>query len=121
VITDDNSNFRRALADVLEASSRFNVVGETGTGEEAVELVGRLRPGVVVMDLNMPGGIDGIEATRQIRHNWPGAMVVLVSTLLPSDVPSDVGTCGAVGYFPKDKLTPGALFSLWARSQELGG
>ena len=115
-ITDDNSNFRRALADVLEASSLFNIVGESASGEEAVEIVGRLRPEVVVMDLNMPGGMDGIEATRQVRELWPDATVVLVSTLRSNELPTAVGTCGAIGYVPKDKLTPDALFSLWAQS-----
>jgi len=118
LITDDNLKFRRALADVLGASSHFTIVGETASGEEAIEMVGRLRPALVVMDLNMPEGMDGIEATRKVHDRWPAAAVVIVSTARPGEVPPEVGTCGALGYLPKDELTPEALFNLWALHQQ---
>jgi two-component system, NarL family, invasion response regulator UvrY len=121
LIADDNPTFRRALTAVLETSERFRVVGKTSSGEEALQMVGRWRPGLVVMDIDMPSGIDGIEATKQLRDRWPTVRVVLISTVRREELPSDAGTCGAVGYLAKDELTPDALFNLWERSQELHG
>jgi two-component system, NarL family, invasion response regulator UvrY len=118
LITDDNPIFRQALADVLAASDRFRVIAETSSGEEAIELVGRLRPSLVVMDINLPSGIDGIDAAEQLRHLWPGVAVVLISTVRPDELPVNARACGAVGYLAKDELTPEALFNIWERSQE---
>jgi DNA-binding NarL/FixJ family response regulator len=49
-------------------------------------------------------GIDGIEATRQIVHRWPAALVVLVTSEDPLDVPASAGCCGAVGVMQKESL-----------------
>src|SRR5207342_2788677 len=65
LIVDDQAPFRRAARMVVTATPGFDVVGEAESGEEAVELYEALSPGLVLMDINMPG-INGIEATRQI-------------------------------------------------------
>ena len=65
VLADDHALFRAGLAALLESESRFDVVGEASTGEEAVDLARSLKPDIVVMDLSMPG-TNGLEATRRI-------------------------------------------------------
>lgn len=65
LLADDHAMLRAGLRALLDAEEGLEVVGEAGTGEEAVELAATLRPDVIVMDLSMPG-IGGLEATRQI-------------------------------------------------------
>jgi DNA-binding NarL/FixJ family response regulator len=73
LLADDHAMLRSGLRALLEAEEDLEVVGEAGTGEEAVEMAERLHPGVVVMDLSMPG-IGGLEATRRIASpSSPGS------------------------------------------------
>lgn len=72
LLADDHAMLRAGLRALLEAERDLEVVGEAGTGEEAVEMAERLHPDVVVMDLSMPG-IGGLEATRRIAGAAGGA------------------------------------------------
>src|SRR5205085_5416918 len=94
LIVDDQVPFRRAAASVVRVTGGFEVVGEAGSGEEAVELAGSLTPGLILMDINM-GGISGIEATRRITTASPEVMVILLSTYQADDLPADAATSGA--------------------------
>ncbi|MBO0714606.1 MAG: response regulator transcription factor [Acidimicrobiales bacterium] len=111
LVIDDQLPFRRAAAEMLAHLSGFQLVGEAATGEEGVELAGRLEPQMVLMDVRLPG-IDGTEATRQILAARPDTIVVLVSTHPPTTLPSDMATCGAVGFLPKEQLGPDSLAAL---------
>jgi DNA-binding NarL/FixJ family response regulator len=113
LIVDDQAPFRGAARAVVGATKEFSVIGEAESGEEAVELVDQLHPDLVLMDINM-GGIDGIEATRQICAANPSTMVVLVSTYAASDLAADARTCGAVAYVHKEELAPKVLRELWS-------
>lgn len=79
LIVDNEPVFREAARMVVEMVDGFEVAGEAESGDEAIELVERLRPDLVLMDVKMPG-IDGIEATRQIRQLDDPPLVLVMST-----------------------------------------
>jgi DNA-binding NarL/FixJ family response regulator len=100
LIVDDHDLFRTGLRNLLEEEGVV-IVGEAGTGAEAVRIVRELAPDVVVMDLNMPG-MGGVEATRHITEAAPLTRVVMLTI---SDEDSDVMDAilaGACGYLLKD-------------------
>ena len=111
LVVDDQAPFRSVARSLVELVKGWQVVGEASSGEEAVALAAAIRPGVVLMDINLPG-ITGIEATRRILAADPDAAVVLVSTYAADDLPDDARSCGAVGYVRKDDLTPRLLRSM---------
>jgi DNA-binding NarL/FixJ family response regulator len=113
LIVDDQAPFRGAARAVVGATKEFSVIGEAESGEQAVELVDELAPDLVLMDINM-GGIDGIEATRQITAAHPETMVVLVSTYAVADLAQDARSCGAAAYVHKEELAPRVLRELWS-------
>ncbi len=120
LIVDDQEPFRSAARAVLSVTRGFEVVGEAGTGEDAVDLATALRPDLVLMDINMPGA-GGIEATRRITAEHPGTVVVLVSTYAADDIPGDVEGCGAAAYVNKEDLAPAVLRNLWAAHGQATG
>ena len=79
VVVDDEPLFRELLCSTLSAKSDLEVVGVAGDGESAVLLVRREKPDVVIMDIEMPGKIDGIEAALQIKKERPQTGVVILS------------------------------------------
>jgi DNA-binding NarL/FixJ family response regulator len=103
IIVDDQAPFRRAAKAVLAATPGFSVVGEAGSGEEALELVETLGPGIVLMDINMPG-IGGIEATRAIVSDpdLAGTRVVALTTYELDEYVFAALRAGASGYLTKD-------------------
>jgi two-component system invasion response regulator UvrY len=114
LIVDDQAPFRRAARAVVGATPGFEVVDEAESGEEAIELVERLAPGLVLMDINMPG-ISGIDATRRITGEHPEIAVMLLSTYEADDLPADARECGAVAYVNKEEFGPAVVEDAWAR------
>jgi DNA-binding NarL/FixJ family response regulator len=99
LVADDHSLFRDGLVSLLEAAN-LDVVGQVGDGEAAIEAALRLRPDVVLMDLNMPG-IGGLEALRRLRAEWPTVQVVMLTV---SEEQADLVAAvqsGARGYLLK--------------------
>ncbi|MEU4421705.1 response regulator transcription factor [Actinoplanes sp. NPDC024001] len=112
VLADDQSLIRAGIAALLSGDDApglppITVVGEASDGASAVALVRRLRPAVVLMDIRMPG-IDGIEATRQIRAGVPGVAVLMLTTFDTDDEVLGALRAGADGYLLKD-TAPGPL------------
>ena len=111
LIVDDQAPFRRAARAVVTVTSGF--VAEAESGEEAVELASQLVPGLVLMDINLPG-INGIEATRQIKAAHPDTVVMLLSTYQAADLPADATDCGAARYVNKEEFGPQVILETWA-------
>jgi PAS domain S-box-containing protein len=101
VLADDHAMVRQGLRSILEAYQDVSVVGEAADGEEAVELTRLLLPDVVVMDVNM-GKMDGIEATRRIKAQWPSVLIVGLSFSNPGQVEPLLLQAGASCYVSKD-------------------
>lgn len=78
IIVDDQPSALKGLKALLGFYAAFLVVGEAVNGAEAVQLVTELQPDVVVMDLQMPV-LDGIEATRLIKQQWPAIKVIVLT------------------------------------------
>ena len=78
ILADDHTLFREGLRRLLENEKDIDCVAVANDGDEAVRMVERFRPDVVLMDVSMPG-VDGIEATRQIRDICPDTAVLVVS------------------------------------------
>ena len=113
LIVDDQAPFRRAARAVVTATPGFEVVGEAESGEEAVDLAAALHPGLVLMDINLPG-INGIEATRRITAAEPTTVVMLLSTYEADDLPFDRDGSGASAYVHKEHFGPDVIRDLWA-------
>jgi len=116
LIVDDQPPFRLAASAVVEATAGFRVLAMAGSGEEAVHLARRLRPDLVLMDLQLPG-IDGWEATRLLTSLPSPPRVVVLSGGDVTDVPEQVLASGALGYVPKASFDPQGLSRAWAAAQ----
>lgn len=100
-IVDDDAWAVRGIAAALEEASGFDVVAEEYSGSNAVKAVIACRPDVVLMDLNMPGETNGIEATAQIRQLCPTARVIVLTTLSPGPGLARALEAGAIGVVTK--------------------
>ncbi|MFT4232694.1 MAG: response regulator transcription factor [Leucobacter sp.] len=100
-IVDDDALMRAGLCTILSSASDIEVVGEVGDGAEAPELVQRLRPDVVVMDVRMPR-VDGIEATRMLREATPETRVLVLTTFRLDEHVFAAIEAGASGFLLKD-------------------
>jgi DNA-binding NarL/FixJ family response regulator len=100
LLVDDHKLLRQGLRRAVEDAG-FEVVGEAGDGEEAVRLAVQLRPELVLMDLTMPV-LDGIEATRRLRHSVPESRVVILTMHGDEETVDRALRAGAVAYLLKD-------------------
>ncbi|MFF0633431.1 response regulator [Nocardia sp. NPDC004151] len=111
VLCDDHAVVRAGLRALLGSAPDIEVVGEAGSGPEAVALAERLHPDVVLMDLQLGGDMDGIEATRRITTTVRPAPYILVLTTFDTD--ADITraiAAGATGYLLKAER-PEELFA----------
>jgi two-component system, NarL family, invasion response regulator UvrY len=112
LIVDDQAPFRTVARTVVGLAPGFSVVAEAETGEQALDRVDEFQPGLILMDINLPG-ISGIEATRRITAADPSATVILLSTYTQDDLPADARTCGAAAYVHKEDMSPALLRRVW--------
>lgn len=101
LLADDHAIVREGLRRVLSQQEDLVVVGEAATGEEAVDLVARRRPDVVLMDCRMPG-LGGIAAAGSITRDHPGVRVLMFTAHADQDLLWEALDSGAEGYLLKD-------------------
>ncbi|MEV4760065.1 response regulator transcription factor [Micromonospora sp. NPDC049559] len=101
LLADDQPLVRSGLRVLIDDTADLRVVGEAGTGAEAVRLVRELHPDVVVMDIRMPG-MDGIQATRAITEGPGSSRVLVLTTFDEDDHVHGALRAGASGFVVKD-------------------
>jgi DNA-binding NarL/FixJ family response regulator len=101
LVTDDHTLIRQSWSMILNADPRFQVVAESGSGEQAVEIVKELQPNIVIMDINLPG-INGIEATQLIKKISPGTKILAVSMHTQPEYAVTIIKQGAKGFVSKN-------------------
>lgn len=101
ILVDDHKLIRDSWSFILNSDPRFTVIGETSSGEEAVEIVKTLRPDIVLMDVNM-APVNGFDATRQIAKFAPGSKVIAVSMHTMPAYAKRMMQLGAMGYVTKN-------------------
>lgn len=101
LIVDDHKLVRETWSFILNTHPHFLVIGEAGSAEDGIELAKRLHPQVIVMDINLPG-INGIEATQQLRKCVPKAKVLGVSLHTQPTYAKRMMQNGAMGYVTKN-------------------
>ncbi|HEX3784167.1 MAG TPA: response regulator transcription factor [Pseudonocardiaceae bacterium] len=100
LIADDHPVYRSGLRMLLNGIGKLRVVGEARTGTEALTMTYKLRPQLVLMDVNLPG-VNGIEATKTIAGRCPETAVIIVTMLDDRDVFFSAIRAGARGYLLK--------------------
>jgi DNA-binding NarL/FixJ family response regulator len=103
VLADDHALVRRGFRMMLDDDPEIEVVAEANDGDEAVKLVGKLRPQVVVMDCAMPG-TTGMEATKKIREQWPDVSILMLSMHSEDTWVRRALEAGANGYILKSAV-----------------
>ena len=100
LVVDDNDGFRESLAFLLSGED-LEVIGQASSGAEAIDMVRRLSPDVVLMDVRMPE-MDGIETTRLLKEAQPGVGVIALSSMDEQRAVRDMLVAGATGFVLKD-------------------
>lgn len=101
MVVDDHPVFREGLSQLLRQEADLRVVAAPPTGEQAVELAAKLKPNVILMDISMPG-INGIEATKQIKAIEPKIAILMLSAYNYHSYVSAALNAGADGYLLKN-------------------
>jgi two-component system response regulator NreC len=101
VIVDDHDLVREGIRAILEQDPQCRIVGETGDGQEAVRLVTQVQPDIVLMDIHLPGGLGGLEATEAIARDCPAARVIVLTQYDSPEYIRRALRSGARGYLLK--------------------
>ena len=112
LIVDDHSGFRASARELLEAEG-FEVVGEAGDAASAVEAARRLRPDIVLLDIQLPD-VDGVQCSREIDTENGRPEIVLVSSRDVSYLAGALAECPARGFITKSQLSGAELRKLIA-------
>jgi signal transduction histidine kinase len=112
LLVDDVADLRFLLRVVLETDGSFEVIGEAGDGQTAMDLCERTRPDVIILDLSMPT-MDGLEALPELRKLAPDATIVVLSGFDKGRIGTSAASLGADGYF--EKGTPPATVLGWLK------
>ena len=101
LLVDDHTLFREGLKSIIGRDSRFEVAGEAGSAREALQMAGKCRPDVVLMDISLPDQ-SGIQLTREMRKLLPQTCVMIVTMHAKIDYIVEAFQAGAMGYVVKE-------------------
>ncbi len=113
LIVDDHAILRQALRQLLELEGEVEVIGDAENGREAIAAAEKLLPDVVLMDMVMPG-LNGLEATRQIRKRFPKTRVLILTGYMEDEQILSALRAGASGYVVKRSDTAELLLGIQA-------
>ena len=102
LLVDDHAIVRQGVRAYLETQPDLVVVGEASSGEEAIHLAAEQAPDVVLMDLLMPGGMDGVDATRRVKQASPRSQVIVLTSYHQDEHIFPAIRAGALSYLLKD-------------------
>jgi DNA-binding NarL/FixJ family response regulator len=105
VIVDDHDLVREGIRAILEKDAEFEIVGEAGDGQESIRLVGRVHPDIVLMDVNLRGGIGGLEATEAILADHPEVRIIILTQYEQREYIKRALRVGARGYLMKRSVS----------------
>ncbi|MGE5702467.1 MAG: response regulator [Clostridia bacterium] len=102
LLVDDHTMVRKGIRMLLQAFSDVQIIGECQDGHEAVIKTGQLQPDVILMDLSMPGGLDGFRASREIAKQHPQVKIVILTMFDEEIYIQQAVQVGAYGYILKN-------------------
>jgi len=103
LVADDHEVVRKGIISLLSQRPDWQVCAEAGDGREAVKLAEKFHPNVAILDLSMPG-LNGLEATRQIRHDAPQTEILVFSMYEDEQFVRELLSAGARGYVLKSDM-----------------
>lgn len=101
LIVDDHDLVRAGVRALLDQDGRFQVIGETGDGQDAIRMVTAMKPDVVLMDVHLPGGLGGLDATETIVKDCPDVKVIILTQYENREYIRRALRIGARGYLLK--------------------
>ncbi len=113
LLVDDHEVVRLGLKSLLEHNDQFQVVAEAGTAKEAIEMVEKYHPDVVLMDIRLPGA-SGIDACQEITERWPDVRVVMLTSYADDEMLFSAIRVGASGYVLKQIGADGLIAAIEA-------
>ena len=117
LLVDDQSLIRQGLKALLELEPDIEIVGEAENGEQAINLVAKLQPDVILLDIRMPI-MDGVAATREIQKRFAKTKILVLTTFDDDEYVSAAMQNGAMGYLLKD--TPSEELAVAIRAVHKG-
>ena len=103
VVVDDTEEIRHLVSSILHQRQEWELVGEASDGMAAVELVKKLQPDIVIMDIQMPR-LDGIQATKQITSSVPQSRVIAFSTYTDATTRTAMKEAGSAAFVTKEEV-----------------
>ena len=101
LIVEDDKEIRNSFVVIVNSSSQFNVVNGYSSCEEAIKHLNHDKPDIILMDIELPGGMNGIKGAKIIKDKWPTADIIMVTVYEDSDMVFEALKSGASGYITK--------------------